>query len=131
MVPTNISSRIYHGHAAPPDSRNYQLLLMVDILQAPDYEAGGAVLIKENWALTSAHMVTKRKPHDHNLRPHTDYNWILRKEIAIRGGSGDAQSAHWQTRTFLAKHNVFPHPLWAFQRWNGYGRFFQFCYNYI
>ena len=51
------SSRIFHGKNTNPKTRKYQLLLVSFDGNGQETKRGGAILIKENFALTAAQLV--------------------------------------------------------------------------
>ena len=70
-ITTNkVSSRIYRGETARRGTRKFQLFLVSSRTQRGIVETkeGGAILIKENFALTAAQVVTStpfREPMEH------------------------------------------------------------------
>ena len=106
------SSRIYFGTRALPGERKFQLFLWVEDYDGdPTAEYGGAILIKKNWALTSAHAVTKKGTRK------------IRRYITLAGGSNNLLDKNMQCLRFLAQAHVFVHPDYDFHSstWNGYG----------
>ena len=53
-----ISSRIYHGEDTEHRERKYQLFLVASTDDGSETKDGGAILIKDNFALTAAQLVT-------------------------------------------------------------------------